>query len=65
VRIMIADDDAAVRESLERVLRVEGYDISTVANGLAVLDGVGGAGDDTVDLLTLRGLGYTLRETPP
>src|SRR3954447_20914383 len=41
---MIADDEAAIRESLERVLQVEGYDTSTVANGLAVLDGVGGAG---------------------
>lgn len=53
MRIMIADDDAAIRESLERVLQVEGYDTSTVANGLAVLDGVGGAGGDTLDLLIL------------
>src|SRR5918999_4693702 len=50
VRIMIADDEAAIRESLERVLQVEGYDTSTVANGLAVLDGVGG---DAPDLLIL------------
>jgi two-component system response regulator MprA len=50
VRIMIADDEAAIRESLERVLQVEGYDTSTVANGLAVLDGVG---DDAPDLLIL------------
>ena len=50
MRIMIADDDAAIRESLERVLQVEGYDTSTVANGLAVLDGVG---DATLDLLIL------------
>ncbi|MEO6083871.1 MAG: response regulator transcription factor [Umezawaea sp.] len=48
--IMIADDEAAIRESLERVLQVEGYDTSTVANGLAVLDGVGG---DAPDLLIL------------
>ena len=53
VRIMIADDDAAIRESLERVLQVEGYDVSTVTNGLAVLDAVGGAGGDTLDLLVL------------
>ncbi len=50
VRIMIADDEAAIRESLERVLQVEGYDTSTVANGLAVLDRVG---DDAPDLLIL------------
>ncbi|UAB96219.1 response regulator transcription factor [Dactylosporangium vinaceum] len=47
---MIADDDAAIRESLERVLQVEGYDTSTVANGLAVLEGLGG---DAMDLLIL------------
>lgn len=50
MRIMIADDEAAIRESLERVLQVEGYETSTVANGLAVLDGVGG---DAPDLLIL------------
>ncbi|MEU7587252.1 response regulator transcription factor [Micromonospora sp. NPDC049230] len=53
MRILIADDDGAIRESLERVLQVEGYDTSTAANGLAVLDGVGGAGGDTLDLLIL------------
>ena len=53
MRIMIADDEAAIRESLERVLQVEGYDTCTVANGLAVLDAVGGAGGDTLDLLVL------------
>ena len=53
MRIMIADDEAAIRESLERVLQVEGYDVSTVANGLAVLDGVDGAGGDPLDLLIL------------
>ncbi|WP_419707866.1 response regulator transcription factor [Promicromonospora sp. NFX87] len=47
---MIADDEAAIRDSLERVLQVEGYDTSTVANGLAVLDGIGG---DAPDLLIL------------
>src|SRR5689334_23031369 len=50
---MIADDEAAIRESLERVLQVEGYDTNTVANGLAVLDGVEGTGGDTFDLLIL------------
>src|SRR3982750_3163285 len=53
VRILIADDDGAIRESLERVLQVEGYDTSSVANGLAVLDGVAGAGGDALDLLIL------------
>src|SRR5690606_21642518 len=59
VRILIADDDPAIRDSLERVLQVEGYETSTVSNGLAVLDefggagGAGGAGGDTLDLLLL------------
>ncbi len=53
MRIMIADDDAAIRESLERVLQVEGYDTSTVANGFAVLDEVGGVSGDALDLLLL------------
>ncbi|MFD5827241.1 response regulator transcription factor [Lentzea sp. NPDC060358] len=50
MRIMIADDEAAIRESLERVLQVEGYDTSTVANGLAVLDGIGAAAPDLLIL---------------
>ncbi|GLY30731.1 response regulator transcription factor [Kineosporia sp. NBRC 101731] len=53
MRILIADDDTAIRESLERVLQVEGYETSSVSNGLAVLDGAGGVGGDTLDLLIL------------
>jgi two-component system, OmpR family, response regulator MprA len=40
VHVLIADDDAAIRDSVALVLQVEGYDTSTVANGLAVLEGV-------------------------
>ncbi|WP_278186841.1 response regulator transcription factor [Myceligenerans salitolerans] len=47
---MVADDESAIRESLERVLQVEGYDISTVVNGLAVLDAVGGVAPDLLIL---------------
>lgn len=53
MRIMIADDEAAIRDSLERVLQVEGYDTSTVANGFAVLDGIVRDEGDTLDLLIL------------
>ncbi|MFN8075797.1 MAG: response regulator transcription factor [Kineosporiaceae bacterium] len=52
MHILIADDEAAIRESLERVLQVEGYDTSTVANGLAVLERIGAAGEPP-DLLIL------------
>jgi two-component system response regulator MprA len=40
VYVLIADDDAAIRDSVALVLQVEGYETSTVANGLAVLEGV-------------------------
>jgi len=40
VHVLIADDDAAIRDSVALVLQVEGYETSTVANGLAVLEDV-------------------------
>lgn len=43
-KILIAEDDRAVRESLERALRLEGYDVSTASDGAAAL-----AAADTVD----------------
>ncbi|MEJ2471842.1 MAG: sigma-54 dependent transcriptional regulator [Desulfuromonadales bacterium] len=36
-RILIADDDAVIREGLRRVLSKEGYDVETVSNGRAAL----------------------------
>ncbi len=35
--ILIADDDRAIRESLGRALRLEGYEVAMVANGADVL----------------------------
>ena len=35
--ILIAEDDRAVRESLERALRVEGYEVATAPDGAAAL----------------------------
>jgi two-component system, OmpR family, response regulator MprA len=37
VRILIAEDDRAVRESLGRAVRLEGYDVDTVTNGAEAL----------------------------
>jgi two-component system response regulator MprA len=37
MRILIVDDDRAVRESLRRGLVVHGFDVSTVADGLAAI----------------------------
>jgi len=36
--ILIADDDRAIRESLDRALALEGYDIVTVTDGAVALD---------------------------
>ena len=39
-RVLIVDDDRAIRESLARALELEGYDVDVV------VDGVAGAGQD-------------------
>ena len=36
-RVLIADDDRAIRESLARALELEGYDVVTVADGVEAL----------------------------
>jgi DNA-binding response OmpR family regulator len=33
VRILVVDDDHAVRRSIDRALRLEGYDVVTVPSG--------------------------------
>ena len=37
-RILVADDDAVIREGLRRILAAEGYDVETVSNGRAALE---------------------------
>ncbi len=49
-RILVADDDRAIRESLERVLGLEGYQVITVADGAAALESARSA---PVDLMVL------------
>jgi two-component system response regulator MprA len=39
-RILIAEDDRAVRQSLERTLRLEGYDVTAVTTGSQAVDAV-------------------------
>jgi two-component system response regulator MprA len=38
--VLIAEDDRAVRESLERALQLEGYDVTAVTNGAEALEAV-------------------------
>ncbi|MFC3999856.1 response regulator transcription factor [Nocardiopsis sediminis] len=49
-RVLIADDDRAIRESLERALQLEGYSVRTVSDGVQAIAAVHA---DPVDLLVL------------
>ena len=40
LRVLVVDDEASIRESLERALRLEGFAVETAAGGLAALEAV-------------------------
>jgi two-component system response regulator MprA len=40
VRILVVDDEAAVRDSLSRTLRFQGYDVSVAEDGVAGLEAI-------------------------
>ncbi|MFW6640046.1 response regulator transcription factor [Nocardiopsis algeriensis] len=48
--VLVADDDRAIRQSLERALQLEGYEVRTAADGVQALAAVHA---DPVDLLIL------------
>jgi two-component system response regulator MprA len=50
LRILVVDDDAAVRDSLARTLRFEGYQVETADNGAAALLAVRGGEPDAMVL---------------
>jgi len=50
MRVLVADDDIAVRSSLERALRLEGYDVTLTADGRQTLDAVVTAPPDALVL---------------
>lgn len=49
-KVLVADDDRAIRESLERLLDLEGYRPATVADGAAALEAVRTARPDLLVL---------------
>ena len=50
MRILVVEDDAAVRDSLARTLRFEGHQVETAVDGLAALDAVRAAEPDAMIL---------------
>ena len=47
-KVLIAEDDRAVRESLARALDLEGYVVSAVTNGAEALDAIGRSAPDVL-----------------
>jgi two-component system, OmpR family, response regulator MprA len=52
MRVFVVDDDTAVRESLGRALRLEGYEVEMAADGAEALERLDGGGA-AVDLVVL------------
>ena len=50
MRVLVVDDDAAVRDSLARTLRFEGHQVDTAGDGQAALDAVHGDEPDAMIL---------------
>ena len=47
-RVLVVDDDKAVRESLRRSLEFNGYDVALAADGAEALAGIGATHPDVV-----------------
>ena len=55
-RVLVVDDDRAVRTALERALVIEGYDVATAADGVGALEHAGDVDVMVLDL-TMPNLG--------
>jgi two-component system response regulator MprA len=53
VKILVVDDERAVRESLRRALELEGYEIELAEDGREALDRLGGENGDDPDAVIL------------
>lgn len=51
VRVLVAEDDEAMRQLLRDVLKAEGYEVSVASDGLDLLDRVSGDAHGTFDLV--------------
>jgi two-component system, OmpR family, response regulator MprA len=57
MRILVVDDDSAVRQALKRALRLEGYDVELAADGTEALETAAGDHPDAIVLdLAMPGL---------
>ena len=50
MRILVVDDDLAVRRSIDRALRLEGYEVTTVASGGEALESLAQSPPDAIVL---------------
>jgi two-component system response regulator MprA len=50
-RVLVVDDDRAIRELLRVMLEMEGYEVATADNGCAALEVLEGAGEPWVVLM--------------
>ncbi len=60
-RVLVVDDDKAVRESLRRSLEFNGYDVSVASDGAEALAGLSAAGIYTKCIAGVTALGKGCR----